>query len=508
MNKRSIILLAFVIGKIAFQYFLISPDYDLQRDEYLHLDQGHHLAWGYLSVPPFTSWVSYIIFLLGGSVFWVKFFPALFGALTLVIVWKAIEELNGNLFALMLGAACIFFSSLLRLNILYQPNSFDVLCWTALYFILIKYISSEKPKWLFAGSLVFAFGFLNKYNIAFLFIGLLPALSLTKNRKIFLKKDFYLAAALALLLIAPNLLWQYNNNFPVVHHMKQLAALQLVNNDRLEFLITQLLFFLGALFVIVAGLYGLLFHKLFKKYRLLSLSIVFTLAAFLYFKAKSYYAIGLYPIYISFGAVMLGELLKDGRRKYWQPVALAVPVIVFIPLYRMGFPNQSPEFIISHPERYETLGKPKWEDGQEHALPQDYADMIGWKELALKVDSVAATLPDLNHTLILADNYGQAGAINYYTTNPMVTASSFNADYINWLPLDEEIKDAILVKEEDDDDPDRTTERLLFDTVYRAAQRINPLAREPKISIYVLRGAKTDIRPRIKEERDRKLKWE
>ena len=140
MTKKTIILLGFIILKFALQYILISPEYDLQRDEYLHLDQAHHLAWGYLSVPPVTSWISYLIFLLGNSVFWIKFFPTLFGALTLVIVWKTIELLKGNLYALILGATCVLFSSLLRLNTLYQPNSLDVLCWTAFYYIIIQYI--------------------------------------------------------------------------------------------------------------------------------------------------------------------------------------------------------------------------------------------------------------------------------------------------------------------------------------------------------------------------------
>ena len=135
MTKKTIILLGFLALKFLLQFLLLSPEYDLQRDEYLHLDQANHLAWGYLSVPPFTSWNSYIIQLLGNSIFWIKFFPAAYGALTIYIVWKSIEELNGNLFALILGSTGVLFSALLRLNTLYQPNSFDVLSWTALYFV-------------------------------------------------------------------------------------------------------------------------------------------------------------------------------------------------------------------------------------------------------------------------------------------------------------------------------------------------------------------------------------
>jgi hypothetical protein len=77
MQKKHYILIAFILAKFILNYALISPEYDLQRDEYLHLDQGKHLAWGYISVPPFTSWISYLINFLGGGYFWVKFFPAL-----------------------------------------------------------------------------------------------------------------------------------------------------------------------------------------------------------------------------------------------------------------------------------------------------------------------------------------------------------------------------------------------------------------------------------------------
>lgn len=507
MVKKTLLLFGFIILKFALQYSLISSDYDLQRDEYLHLDQAHHLAWGYQSVPPFTSWVSYIIYLFGNSVFWIKFFPALFGALTIVIVWKAIEELKGNLFALVLGATCVLFSTLLRLNILYQPNSFDVLCWTTFYFVLIKYINTENVKWLFIVAIVFAFGFLNKYNIGFLIIGLVPALVLTKQRKIFGQPKLYVAFILVLLLIFPNLLWQYNNDFPVVHHLKELADTQLIYVDRLDFLKSQLLFFIGSFFVILSGWLALLLYKPFQKYKLFFWSIIFTLAVFMYFKAKDYYAIGLYPIYIAFGSVFLGEQLKEGWKRYLQPVLILLPLLFFIPMYKVDFPNKSPEYIINHAKEFQKYGTHRWEDGKEHVLQQDFADMVGWEELAVKVDSVAGTLTDLEHTLILCDNYGQAGAINYYTKNKKVIAHSFNADYINWIPLDKIIKDVILVKEEDDDDKGRKTEIPLFDTVYLAGKRINKFAREPEISIYVLRGAKVDVNKRIKDEMERKKNY-
>ena len=499
MTRKTLILIGFIILKFLLQYILISPEYDLQRDEYLHLDLGHHLAWGYLSVPPFTSWISKIIFLLGNSVFWIKFFPALFGALTIFVVWKAIEELKGNLFALILGATCILFSVLLRLNTLYQPNSFDVLSWTFFYFILIKYFNSQKLKWLVVAAIIFALGFLNKYNIVFLLFGLIPAILLTPQRKVFAQKKLYIAAFLGLLLIAPNLLWQYSNNFPIIHHLKELANTQLVNVNRLDFLKSQLLFFIGSIFVIIAALYGLLLHTPFKKYRTFFGAFFCTLIVFIFFKAKDYYAIGLYPIYIAFGSVFLANILKDGWKKYLQPIAIAIPILTFIPIYNIAFPNKSPEYIIEHSTKYKELGLLRWEDGKDHLLPQDYADMLGWKELAKKVDSIYIKIPNSSQTLVLCDNYGQAGAINYYTKEG-IKAVSFNADYINWFNLEHQYTNLIRIKNYKEKDTEFSETSPYFDSAVIADSITNQYAREYKTMIFVFTKAKIDINKRIKSE--------
>ena len=499
MTKKTLILVGFIILKFVLQYVLLSPEYDLQRDEYLHLDQAHHLAWGYLSVPPVTSWISYIIFLLGNSVFWIKFFPAFFGVLTLIIVWKTIEILKGNLYALILGATCIVFSSLLRINMLYQPNSLDVLCWTAFYYVVILYITTEKAKWLYVAALVFAFGFLNKYNILFLLIGLLPALLLSGQRRILAEKNLYFALTIGLVLILPNLLWQYNNQFPIVHHMKELAETQLVNVDRIGFLKEQILFFIGSLLVILSALYALLFYKPFSKYKFFFATIIFTLIVFLYFKAKAYYAIGLYPVYIAFGAVFLSNVLNTSWKRYLQPVFIIIPLLFFIPMYNLAFPNKSPEYIVNHSEKYKKLDMLRWEDGKDHALPQDFADMLGWKELARKTDSVYAALSNKKETIVLCDNYGQAGAINYYTKKG-IKAVSFNADYVNWFNLDVKYKNLIRVKEYEEVSNEFKETSPYFQSSSIAGEITNKYAREYKTTIFVFTGAKININKRIEQE--------
>src|SRR5690606_9983802 len=105
----------------------------------------------------------------------------------------------------------------------------------------------------------------------------------------------------------------------------------------------------------------------------------------------------------------------------------------------------SPEYIIRHNETYQKLGLLRWEDGKDHLLPQDFADMLGWKELAFKVDSVYLSMSNKEKTLILCDNYGQAGAINYYSKQKL-QAVTFNADYIDWFDLSIPYEHLIRVK--------------------------------------------------------------
>ena len=142
------LLFLLVAIKMVLQLIVVNPVYELHRDEFLHLDQAKHLAAGFISVPPFTSWVSLIINLLGGGIFWVRFFPALFGAFTLIVIWLTIEQLGGTILTQLLAGTVFIFSVFVRINILYQPNSFDILAWTSVFYLLIRYIDNKRSLWL------------------------------------------------------------------------------------------------------------------------------------------------------------------------------------------------------------------------------------------------------------------------------------------------------------------------------------------------------------------------
>lgn len=485
--KNYWIILVLVILKIVLQFLLINPAYELHRDEFLHLDQANHAAWGYISLPPLTSLFARLIFLSGGSVFVVKLIPAIFGALTIVFAWLITEALGGKLSARIIVALALLFSPLNRLNILFQPNSFDILIWTILFFFFIKFIITESNKWLYLVAVAASISFYNKYMIVFLLTGILIGMLATPWRRLFAGKSLWIAVALGLLLIAPNIIWQVSNHFPVARHMKVLSERQLGNNSSAGFLMSQLRFFSGSLPLTIAALAGLFFYKPFRPFRLIGISFVAAIAIFAILKAKDYYSIGLYPVLFAFGAVFITENCTVKWYKAVVPGLIIFNLLPFILTIMLVYPVLSPEGIIRNSQYFNMIGALKWEDGKNHQLPQDFADMLGWKEMAGKALEAWNNIPpgERDKTLVFCYNYGQTGALNYYNRGKMPPAYSFNTDYIFWLPRMKEIKNMVVVA---DEEPDADFKSMFAKVSCEGAVE-NQYAREKGTSIYLMTNA-------------------
>ena len=499
------ILMIMIAIKLVLQYVLVNPVYELHRDEFLYLNQADHLAFGYISVPPFTALLSKIIYIFGGGIFWIRLFPALFGCATIVLIWLVIESIGGSLFSNILASAALVFSALIRMNILYQPNSFDILIWTAIFFCLIRFIQSEKAEWLFYLAVIIAAGFYNKYNIIFLLAGLFIGFLATYQRKIFLNSSFWKALIISLIILSPNIIWQFVNHLPVFQHMKVLKANQLDNNSAVGFLVSQLVFFIGSLVVTIGGIIALLVYKPFKPYRFIAICFLTVLALFAYMKAKDYYAVGLYPIIIAFGSVWLGNILTEKWRAVILPLLITINLGVFILSVKFVYPVYTPAEIRQNASTFEKMGLLRWEDGKNHNLPQDFADMLGWKEMAQKSLDAFNMIPagELANTLVICNNYRQAGALNYYNRKKMPAAYSFNTDYIYWLPHLDKIDNILLVGAKPGDDI-----ISLFKDFKQTGVVENEYAREKGTGIYLLTGANavfTEVFYKKTEERKKKL---
>ncbi|MBD2768603.1 glycosyltransferase family 39 protein [Hymenobacter sp. BT664] len=448
--------LAFALVKFVSGYFFISPAYDLQRDEYLYLNQGQHLAWGYLEVPPLIAVQGWVTLALGGAEGWVKFWPFLWGAATVYLVVRLAGRLGGGWFAQSLAGTCYLASAFARLNILFQPNSFEVFGFMACLYWLVCFIQEARPRHLYLLGLGLGLGLLNKYTTLFFIAALGGALLLTPARRLLGNRHLWGAAGLTLLLWLPNALWQLRHGIPFLHHMALLKESQLVHVEAADFWKAQLLMCLPATWVWVPGLLALLGGRAFRAYRPVGWVPVLGVGLLAALHGKDYYALGYYPVLFAFGAVWWETRLRNFRGKALvQPVLLAVPLVFLVSFLPFVFPVRRPATMAALRPQYVGLGLYRWEDGRDHTLPQDYADMLGWHELAEKTWAAYQSLPDSlrAHTLIHCANYGQASAINYYNRHrPLPPANSLNGSFLFWYPVPARCRALIIVDNEPDDE--------------------------------------------------------
>jgi hypothetical protein len=272
------------------------------------------------------------------------------------------------------------------------------------------------------------------YIIAFLF-----SVLLTGRRKWLLNPHFYAAMFLGVIVCLPNILWQYKHHFPVLHHMELLTKQQLQYNSRAEFIKDQFLIALPSLFIWLGGLLFIILHREGRKYTAIAIIYFAIIAQLLYFNGKGYYAAASYPTLMAFGGVWFSRAVMVrglGWLRWAGPAFMLILICLFLPvLLPFMSPSKLASFYVS--AHLENSGLLRWEDRKQHALPQDFADMLGWKEMAEKTAKVYNALPDSvkKQTMVYGDNYGEAGALAFYGHRlGLPEIYSDNASYVFWLP--------------------------------------------------------------------------
>ena len=437
--RSKYIIAFFALLKFLVPFLLIHHQFELHRDEYLYLADADHLAWGYIEMPPMLAVLGYLSKLMGGSVQSVYIWGSLFGACTIIVISKIVHRLKGNDTAVFIASLAFLCSGFLRMNVLFQPNFLDVFFWTLSSYYIICWIQTNENKYLYAIGISFGFGILGKYTMAFYILSFLLSVLLTEKRKSLLQVPIYLAMLLGLLICAPNLYWQYVHHFPVMHHMDLLTNEQLKYNSRVDFLANQLLIALSSFVVWLGGLWYILMKKEGRKYMAIGFIYMGIIGILLYFNGKGYYAAAIYPTLMAFGGIWLAQLVQN---KSWAwlrfvlPASIIIITIITLPLI---LPVMSPEkmeqyYQSIHADKTAVL---KWEDHEYHPLPQDFSDMLGWKEMAEKAGKVYQSLPDSvkQQTMVYGDNYGEAGALSFYRKRfGLPEIYSDNASYVFWLP--------------------------------------------------------------------------
>jgi uncharacterized membrane protein len=489
------------------QFFAYTP-LGFHRDEFLYLALGKHLDTGYWSNPPLIGLISAASQLLpGNSLFTTRFFPALAGACLVILTGLIAKELGGRRFAQVFACVGLILSTLfLRAFSMLQPVSFDILFWTLSLYYLLKYIKTKKPVYIILLGLVVGIGILNKYNEIFLVAGILVAILLTRQRVLYKKSYFWMAVLIAILLILPNLLWQIHYHFPVAGHMSELVRTQLVHVDRMGIIKDQFFIFFACSLLWIPGLLWLLFSPRTKEFRVFGFIYIIVLAIFVTLRGKSYYAAGLYPFFFAAGAVFWDKLNISNYFKYIPLCIVVYFNLLFVPT---GIPIYKTEGMVDYFNRMakrtgSDMGT-RWEDGRTHSLPQDYADMLGWDELANLVIKACDTVADKKQIMIYGENYGQAGSIDHFTYKLGYEHTiGFSDSFLFWAPdsITNQKKIFIYVNDQMGQDV-----RKLFAQIDSVGSITNKYAREYGTTVYMCRNARHDF-PKFWEERVKQVKGE
>jgi len=397
---------------------IFSGNYGLFRDEYYYVEVSKHLDWGYVDMQPLSALILAVSrALFGDTIFGIRIFSYLAGSAVVFISGLISREMKGSTFAQIFTAVLVIFSGvILGTSSYFSMNSFDILLSALMFYFLIKLINTGNPKlWLTIG-ILFGLGLQNKLSFLFLGFGLIAGLILTKHRNQLKTKEIWIGAAIAFIIFLPNIIWQITNNYPTLEFMHNASTFKNRPMGIIEFTIKSLMELNpGYTLFLFTGIYFLFFNKQGKVFNIIGWIYVSVFLVFVFYNGKPYYMGVLFPVILAAGVIGADYLIE----RYMRPFVRIILIIIIIPFFFIVTPFAIPVLDVeSFISLTEMMGmKPESDERSELGkLPQFYADRFGWEEMVQKVASAYNKLPEKEkkETLIFGQNYGEAGAVNFY----------------------------------------------------------------------------------------------
>lgn len=380
----------------------VSNRYGFHRDELYFLACAHHLAWGYVDQPPFVPFVARVATaLFGTSPTSLRVLPALAGGATVVFTGLIARELCGRRTAQVLAAVAAASSTEVLATVhLLSTAAFDLFFWSAVTLMIVRMLRVDDPRWWLAIGAVGGVGLLNKYNIAFLFVGLTVGLVASGRLHILLNRWALAGGCLALVMLVPNLIWNAQHHWAAI---SMLHSLQQENGGlgaSLKFIPAQIVIVGPILAVMwIGGLIRLLRHPIGRPLGItyLTLIVLDTILG-----AKPYYLGGLCFALLAGGGLWIEEWMSSRGRTGLLGFTAALIIVgeaLVLPLTLPILPVSS-------------LAKGPWEGN----LNKDLSATVGWGQLVHQVAAITRSLPpaERSHAVVFTGDYGAAGAVDLY----------------------------------------------------------------------------------------------
>jgi Dolichyl-phosphate-mannose-protein mannosyltransferase len=405
----------------------VSARYGYVRDELYFLAAGRHLAFGYVDQPPLTPVLARIsAAVTGNTLVGLRVLPALCLS-ALVVLTAAMSRMlgagrAGQLLAALAAATCAEYLGAMHELTTTTP---DLVFWALMLVLVMRLLASQDPRWWLAAGACAGLASEAKWNIGFLAAALVAAFLASDARRLLRSRYLFAGCLIAAALTAPDVGWQTVHGWPAVTVFRALQGSAWHN--RAGYWPAQLLFTGAALTPVwAAGLIWSLRSRAARRFRPVALACVITIALQFALGGKAYYPGGAFTFLLAAGSVPLERWLA--RRKPLT-AGLSPAALMGAAMLASG--------AVAAPVALSVLPARALHTVPLQKINYDLAESIGWPKLVAMVarEYHALPAPEQKQTVILAGNYGEAGAIDRYGPRlGLPQAYSGNNNFWLWGP--------------------------------------------------------------------------
>jgi len=385
-------------------------------DEAYYLACADRLALGYVDHPPLSIAVLRgLRALLGDSLPALRLAPALAGATTVLLAARMARRLGAGPWGESVAALAVACAPLAQILFgFYSMNAFSMLFWSLCFVVLIESALRDDPRpWLLLG-VVAGLGTLNKHTLVLLLASVAAATLATRARRQLATPWPWAGAALAALIVTPNLVWQIEHDWPSFEFYREATRLKNVPTPPLEVVAQQVLganplalpLSLAGLYALLAGYGGALRH--------LGIACLVLVGALIAAGSSRPDRIaGIHPLLFAAGAAVLDAALRAAGRRWLRtalPVAIGLGGAALAPL---ALPLLPPATAAAWSRALGVVPQIEAGEGKRSPLPQWLADRYGWEQLVDDVAAAVATLEphERRAAVILGASYGQVAPL-------------------------------------------------------------------------------------------------
>jgi hypothetical protein len=398
-------LAAVSLGVVALLVATINR-YGYHRDELYFRLLADHPAWGYVDQPPLTPMLAKVSIAIFGDHLWsIRIVPILCAVAIVLLAALLARELGprerserqglgGDTWAQVLAAAGTCSTLVLVAGHLLFTGSVDLVAWLLVILFALRALLRGEPRWWLAAGLAVGLGLYNKQLIVLLLVGLGAGLLIGGPRRTLLSPWLWAGVGIALVVGAPNLVYQLANDWP---QAKMAAALSENKGGEARTLFVPMqLVLLGPLLVPVwvAG-----WVHLFRTpaARAFAWTYPVVCVVVLATGGQPYYPFALLILLYAAGCVVASRWAASRGRRVLLSAAVAVSVAVSVVLALPVWPLRSLPAPIA-------------------ALNPADRDSVGWPAYVRQVADAYHALPDVDRAVavLVAGNYGEVGALARY----------------------------------------------------------------------------------------------